>query len=457
MAGIGFELRRLLRHDNYTGLLQAYAYAGLISAGPWIISILGVLFLGIISLGHVSPDIFVSQFQTSLTYLISSSLIFTGIFQLSFTRYVADRLFARETARILPNLNGLLMLVMGLGGALAIGAAHWFFAGQGLAYQLLMIGSFSVLCGIWTVAVMLTGLKRYAAIVGIFLFGYGVTFVAGVLLRPFALVGLLSAFFLGQFLLFMAMLTLIYREYPSARFAAFDFLRGSRCYPSLVVSGFLYNAAIWADKYIFWFEPATSEPIIGPLRGSVIYDLPIFLAYLSILPGMAVFLMRMETDFVEYYDRFYAAVREGGTLSHIRTLRNKMVASARSGIFDIIKVQSLAALLAFVLGGPTLKLLHISPLYGPLFNVDVVGASLQVVLLGVLNVFFYLDKRYRAVLVTAAFFILNILLTLLSIRLGVFYYGYGLVLSLLLSVVLGLILLDRDMDQLEYQTFMLQK
>ena len=36
-----------------------------------------------------------------------------------------------------------------------------------------------------------------------------------------------------------------------------------------------------------------------------------FLAYLSIIPGMAVFLLRMETDFVEQYRKFYAAINEG--------------------------------------------------------------------------------------------------------------------------------------------------
>ena len=36
MAGIGFELRRLLRKDTLLGLIRAYAYAGVISSGPWV-------------------------------------------------------------------------------------------------------------------------------------------------------------------------------------------------------------------------------------------------------------------------------------------------------------------------------------------------------------------------------------------------------------------------------------
>ena len=56
MAGIGFELRRLLRKDTLLGLIWAYAYAGVISSGPWVLSIIGILIIGIFSLGMVVPD-----------------------------------------------------------------------------------------------------------------------------------------------------------------------------------------------------------------------------------------------------------------------------------------------------------------------------------------------------------------------------------------------------------------
>ena len=456
MAGIGFELRKLLRHDDYLGIAKAYSYAGIIGAGPWVVSIIGVVLLGILSIKHVIPAALVSEFQTSVTYLISTSLIFSGIFQLAFTRYVADRLFAREHDVVLPNLNGLLTLVMGFGAIAALIVCFTLFPAQGFVYRLLLAATFTLLCGVWVVAVMLTGLKHYRAIVAAFVVAYGATLGVGLLLRPFGLIGLLFAFLLGQFLLFTGLLAVVYRQYYSRHFIAFDFLRPGRLYGSLLASGLLYNAAIWADKYVFWFTPVTSQAIIGPLRASAIYDLPIFLAYLSIIPGMAVFLMRVETDFVEYYDRFYQAVREGGTLSHIRNMRNGMVTSARNGVFDIIKLQSITALCAFVVGPSVLHFFGISGLYVPLFNVDVVGASLQVALMGILNIFFYLDRRRRVVALTAMFFGLNLTLTIISTHLGLYYYGYGFALSLLICVLTGLVWLDHDMERVEYQTFMMQ-
>jgi uncharacterized membrane protein len=397
MAGIGFELRKLLRHDDYFGIAKAYTYAGLIGAGPWVISIIAVVLLGILSIHAVIPARLVAQFQTSVTYLISASLIFSGLFQLAFTRYVADRLFANEREAVLPNLNGLLAIAMGGATFAAIPASLVLFPAQGVVYRLLIASTFTLLCGVWIVAVMLTGLKHYRAIVATFLLAYGTTLGIGLLLRPFGLIGLLFAFTIGQCLLFLGLLGIVYRQYHSKTFMAFHFLRPGQLYPSLLITGLFYNAAIWVDKYLFWFTPYTSQDVIGPLRASTIYDLPIFLAYLSILPGMAVFLMRVETDFVEYYNKFYDAVREGGTLSHIRNMRNGMVTSARNGIFDIIKLQAITALCAFIIGPSVLHFFGISGLYVPLFDVDVVGASLQVALMGILNILFYIDRRTRVV------------------------------------------------------------
>jgi len=112
MAGIGFELRRLLRKNTLLGLVEAYAYAGIISSGPWVFSILGILAIGLISASIATPSFTITQFQTSVTYLVASSLVLTGLVQLAFTRFVSDRLFEKRGDLIMANLNGLMLLVV---------------------------------------------------------------------------------------------------------------------------------------------------------------------------------------------------------------------------------------------------------------------------------------------------------------------------------------------------------
>lgn len=456
MAGIGFELRRILQRGTLLSLLGAYGYAGVISSGPWVLSILGILAVGLLSAALAGSSTAVTQFQVSVTYLIALSLIITGPFQLAYTRFVADRMFEKRNDLVLPNLQSVLMIVTWVSGGLGLVAVLWLFPDEPVGYRLAMVAALVLLSNIWIATILLSGLKQYKSIVGLYALGYGVSVLTALLLFRWGLTGMIAGFALGQAILLAGMLGLIIREFPAERFMSFEYFRRDQHFKSLMWTGLAYNVAIWLDKFMFWFYAPTSQPIVGPLRASLIYDLPIFLAYLSIIPGMAVFLLRLETDFVDHYDDFCHAVRDGGSLQMIERYRNGMVESARIGLFEIVKIQSIAALLTIVAGEALLRLMGISTLYAPLLSIMVIGAGLQVVLLGILNVLFYLDRRRLALLLVSAFLVANGLLTALTLHLGPEFFGYGYAGSLLAVCVLGLVVLDRVFERLEYETFMLQ-
>lgn len=457
MAGIGFELRKLMRRDTLLGLMQTYAYAGIISSGSWVLSILGILVIGFMSFSVVFPDILITQFQVSVTWLIALSLILTGIVQLAFTRFTADRHFEKREDTILPAFNGVLFIQTLVAGLLGMMAVSFLFQQESVMYRLLMLTGFVVICDIWLAAIFLSSMKQYKGILLLFALGYATSVIAALALRPFGLEGLLGGFVLGQFVLLIGMLTLILRNYPSNRFLSLEFFDRQKIYFTMMAVGFFYNLGYWIDKFMFWLHPATGAQVIGPLHSSLIYDIPVFLAYLSIIPGMAVFLVKMETDFVEYYDRFYEAVRGGGSLEYIENMRNEMVYIVRQGIYQILKVQAIAALLFYIAAPTILNKLGISDLYLPLLFVNLVSAGLQVVLLAVLNVFFYLDKRWETLFLTAAFVVLNGLFTAITLVLGPKFYGYGYAVALLLVNMAGFWVLTRKLDQLEFDTFMLQR
>lgn len=456
MAGIGFELRRILQRGTFLSLLSAYGYAGVIGSGPWVLSIVGVLAVGMLAAATGTATAAVTQFQVSVTYLIAASLILTGPWQLAFTRYVADRLFEGRNDTVLPTFQAVQLLVTWSCGLVGLGVALFAFAGEPLAFRLLFAASLVLLGNIWIATILLSGLKQYKAIVALYALGYGISVAVALVLQSFGLTGLMAGFAVGQAVLAAGMYGLIVREFPADTFISFDFFRRDRHFRSLMLAGFAYNLAIWLDKFMFWYTPATSQAVIGPLRASLIYDLPIFLAYLSIIPGMAVFLLRLETDFVEHYDNYGHAVREGGSLATIERHRNGMVESARLGLFEIVKIQAIAALLTIAAGETLLAWLGISTLYAPLLSIMVVGAGLQVLLLGVLNVLYYLDRRRLAALLVLVFLVVNALATWITLQLGPEFYGYGYAAAVLVACVVGLVALDRVFERLEYETFMLQ-
>jgi len=171
---------------------------------------------------------------------------------------------------------------------------------------------------------------------------------------------------------------------------------------------------------------------------------------------MAVFLVRMETDFAEAYNNFYTSVREGDTLEHIERLKDEMVLTIRQGIYEIFKVQGITVVLLYLLGEKILAFIGISPLYVHLFQIDIVAVGVQVLLLAILNVLFYLDFLMIAFSLCLLFVAANTLFTYITIELGPQFYGYGFAVALVLTSLIGLVLISRKLDRLEYETFMIQ-
>ena len=456
MAGIGFELRKFLKDESWGGLAKTYVYAGVISSGPWVLSILGIMLVGMISVSRINSPILVMEFLVSVTYLMSVSLILTGLLQLVFTRFVADRLYEKKQNTILPNLFGAIALTTVVSASFGGGLLLLFFE-QNFVYQLLMLVNFIVLCNIWIIVVFTAGMKKYKTILSVFFFSYLTIVLTSFVVQSLGTNGLLIAFLAGHTLLLFSLLVLTVQEYDSDELIRFDFLKQKNIFPSLIFIGLFFNLGVWIDKWIFWFTADTSDTVSGVLRASVIYDLPIFFAYLAIIPGMASFLVKIETDFAEVYQQYFSAVESGETLEQIETLRVKMVVTIREAIYQIFKVQGSTVLIFFLLGPTMIEWLGISPLYIHLYYVDLAAVGMQVLFLAVLNIFFYLDFLKSALLMTAGLLIMNTLLSLISLQLGPMFYGYGFALSIIFMVFIGIMILSAKLNRLNYLTFMLQR
>jgi len=453
MAGIGFELRKLLKDRTYANIVEAYGYAGILGSGPWIISIIGIIGINFLKYPeNISPSSIV-QFQVSITYIIALSLIFSSIAQHGFTRYVADVLFDKRADKIMPNFNGMLLLMTLCAGVLGAALVGFLLPNEAFAYKVLCGSTFVVLCDIWFVANLLSGLKTYKTLCFIFFAGYATAIIVGYSFSLYGLSGLMVGFFCGQFVILLGLNFSLYGSYSSDRLIEFDFLKPNKMFLSLVFASLFYNLGIWADKFIFWYMPTTGHEIIGRMNCSPIYDVPIFLAFITIVPGMAIFLFYMETDFSDYYDKYYAAVREGATLEQIISYRYSLVASAKNGIYSVVKIQAVVVFLIFALGEYIVSWLNISSYYLYLLNINVISASLLVIFLSLLNIAFYLDKRAWALILSALFFAGNCLFTFVTLHLGVFYFGYGFMASLMVVCVVGASLLNHAFDQLEYEAF----
>ncbi|MDK9692625.1 MAG: exopolysaccharide Pel transporter PelG [Sulfurimonas sp.] len=457
MAGIGFELRKILKADRILSLTKVYGYSAILSSGPWVISILAIVLVGFINLANMGEVSDAFRFQVVITYAIAlaSSLIITGILQLPFTRYVADLIFNKREDEILPSYFGAIFMAWALGLPAVIPFYIWVFEEQSVIFLIGVVCTFLILCGVWISSILAASLKYYHGVVWAYFASYALIVLFSYYFGD-SIEMLIYVFFAGNSILFVTLMTLIIKSYNSTIFMKIHFFLAPNFYWTLGVAGLAYNLGAWVDKFIFWYHPATGHTVIGKLNASIVYDMPIFLAYLSIVLGMAIFFYRLESDFAEKYDLYYDAVRSGGTLSTIKKYRDEMINVIRHAVHEILMIQGILDIILFLTAPTVFDLLNIPQLYLGLLYVLTIGAMLQIAFMSVLAILYYLDRKKVAMWLCVSFFVANTVLTLVSIDMGPAMYGYGYTVSLLLVLMAALIVIRNEMNRLDYETFMLQ-
>ncbi len=450
MAGIGFELRKLLEKDNFLGDLRAFLYGALLSSGPWLLSItcLGVLtMLG--STGGADQD--GEIFRTTVVYVFAFSLIFVGFFQLVLTRFLADRLYLKDDQALLPAFAACAIMVL-LGG-LFVGFAVFSSGPLPWTYKALSMVLFDVVCMLWLTMIMLSAVKDYNNIVIGFTVGATLS-VAGVWwLEPLlGLHGRIIGYTLGVAACVFWFLAIILSEFDQYVRLSFDMLSYFKKYWDLALIGFVFNLGIWADKFVFWLDES-SRTIVAPLTVHDFYEGPVFLSYLSIVPALAVFMVKIETGFYEHYRRYYQCVINKHPLSALLEAKEGMAAMLKASIREMFIVQGGLSVLCVVFAQEIIAVCGLSPTQAPLLRISLIGSFLQALMSLTVTILFYFDLRRRAFCVVLCYCVLNACFSQLSLWLGFSFYGFGYTYACFFSLMLGFYLLVKTMQDLEFITF----
>src|SRR5215831_11371470 len=98
MAGIGFELRKILQKDSLAAIARAHFLGGIIVLGPFLCSVLCLTVLNYVGASSLSKTIGTNAdfnirqtFTSAAVYVFGGSLVATGPIQVVLTRYLADK------------------------------------------------------------------------------------------------------------------------------------------------------------------------------------------------------------------------------------------------------------------------------------------------------------------------------------------------------------------------------
>ncbi|MBK1669296.1 hypothetical protein CKO28_14760 [Rhodovibrio sodomensis] len=452
MAGIGFTLRQLTRQDNVAGIIRAYGHASVTTSGPWLATVLALGTISLAGQGLVNTA-YLETFRLVVIYNFALSLLMCGPIMLVATRQISDLIFAKRLEDCAGVFLTAVALVMLLGLPLAVGL----YAGYGrfsLPITLAACINFLLISAIWTVSIFLTVLKTYNRVTLSFVCGLVLGTSLAITLAPdFGTFGLLLGFNAGLTVTLFALIGQVYAEYPPGPLRLKSLLRGLRTYWLLAISGLVYNAALWVDKFVMW--------LLAPERtvhesGLVIYpayDSAMFTAFLTVVPGLSLFMVIVETSFFERYHRFYQDLLNHATFSQIRRNQTLLIETLTAGMRNLIVIQG-AISVFFLLGASQVyDILGIDFSHLTMFRFGVIASFFQTLMMFVLVVLAYFDLRRLALGLQLFFLVTSGVFTYITIELGYAYYGFGVMFATGLSFLTAYIALARFVQNLPYEAF----
>lgn len=450
MAGIGFRLRKIFRYDTYLDDFRGAFFSTSIAGGPIFFSILCLILLGVFSTAFLSSEE-MDVFLVSIVYIFAFSLISTGVTQLLITRYLSDLIFVKDTDLILPTFSGVLAITVF--SQLFIGLPFLFFWDISFLYKITALVLFVTIGCIWQLMVFLSAVKNYRVILYAFLIGLTISFVLALLFgKIYNLAGFLHGYAIGQIILLFILLTRVILEFKSSKKPDFRFLGYFKSMPQLMLIGLFYNMGIWIDKMIFWFSP-NGHQVNSFLYAYTDYDGATFFAFLTVIPSYTYFLVKVETDFYGYFRAFFQSILNKEPFHQIARQRQKIALSVKESFFGLVKLQGTITLLCLLFSKEIAAFFNIPVLGTLILEKALIATFLQMLFLTVMIFMMYFDIKNQIVIVTSVFLISNILLTLLTLKLGYLFYGYGYLFACLIALVYGYYLLNKHVKDLEYYTF----
>lgn len=453
MAGIGFTLRNLARSDRPFGSTRAYSYATFLVAGPWLFTVLALAGVSF----SVTSDTSWAQlqnFRSVIIYNFCLSLILTGPVVLLLTRYVADQIFSRDKRRVMFSLVCSLACV---GALTCLAAAPLYILGTTLdpAVRLFAVFNFGLISAIWIVVPYVSILKNYRSVTNAFGLGAASAIAMTLLFSSYLDdAALLVVFNFSLSVILFFVVRCILREYPAELHFDTEWRVFLRTRWEVAGIGLLYYLGIWADKLIMWFSGHEGTIVVGGLLYTLpAYDSAMFKAQLLAIPAFVVFFVHIETGFYSSFRKLYSSFENHATQSDIDAQIHKLGNFILSHLFYVMLFLCLISA-AIIMALPLIyQHIGVVAMQIGIFRTGLIGTALHTTFLFCIIFLLYFDLRKLVLMLTAAFFVLNVVFTTALLPMGLSYMGFGYLLAGAVSLALAVTVLLRELPWLTFHAF----
>jgi uncharacterized membrane protein len=449
MAGIGFELRKVLINERGFPKLMTALKSMFISSGPWIVSILTILTLQV----FLKPKMADLEFNRLISIIIYSfvfSLLFSSPIINMVIRHISDQIYLGNEKKIFSIF---------LAGVLVIGLPSLGMAWGYLTY-ISDIGDYAItgayfftsLSLLWLVMVFVSAMKDFNVSTIAFIIGSMVS-VAGMLwMAGEQAIYCLRWYTLGNCISIFILVSRFIQEFGFDLELDFSWLFKKELYP-LYFSGLFLNLFPWIDKLLFWFCSENSIELIKGFFFFPAYDFAVFVSYLAIIPTVAYFTVFVETIFHESQVEFLQCIENGGDLDEINHRASQVYYTFLKCIYHTAVFQIFISLIYMLIVYAVCDQFTLAFEILPVLRICVVNATLQVVFQTIVVLLYYFDYQKEVLFISGLGCILTGFITWYLLSASWEYTGYSYFLALILALAAAMVLSIYKIKNMLYYIF----
>ncbi|MFD2118074.1 exopolysaccharide Pel transporter PelG [Paenibacillus yanchengensis] len=453
MAGIGFELRKLFREQGLVNNIKAYAYSSLTTIGPMIISMFLIILLQRMMSTEGTTYLDWELYTATVSYSFIFSIIITSGFTMVLTRYVADMIYQKYYDRLMSSYYGSLIILLPLSSVTAL--LFLINVSAGIHYKAVAFLFFVLLTIVWVQGVYLSALKDYVRIVRGFVIGtiaaIGMGWFTFYIMDMDITTAALLSLDVGFFLIVILSAIHFEQRFPRANVKYFfEFLKYYRKHTTMFFTGVFVYSGVYLHNFVYWLSDSSSV-VADQFKMMPFYDLPVFFAFISVMPTLVTFVISVETAFYTKFKVYYMQVLEGGTIADINEAKLQMQQTLIKQISKLMEIQILCTILAVALGIKFLPNIGFSMRQLDLFIILALAYFLFIVYFVITHILMYFDDQKGVFGIGLTYFILNIVFTFIMMRLE--FDGVGMFIASFITLLLALYRLKYVLKNIDYFTF----
>jgi uncharacterized membrane protein len=450
MAGIGFELRKVINKGGLGSFFQIAMSGAMIVAGPWILSIITITAIQTFLIQALDGKL--ELFMGVVIYCYAFSLFIFGGVHYLFTRRMSDLLYQKKESQAFGYVLRLYIPVIIISVMISLPAALMLNLNipHTAMFRASAIMIFTVVNCLWIIMLFVSVLKWYLKILIVYSTGLATSLLFIYLFsRMFGLAGALLGFAAGHLLIVILLTILCRTAWKPAKpdpphditalqgfHPLINFIRYLSRHRYLFGAGLLYYWGIWIDKLIFWrfFGENVSGTFISLFA---VYDIPVYMANLTMIPGLIFFVIYSETEFYTALKRFLFKLSKGRYSDIIKAKRN-LGSVTLTSVKEQCMLQGVVTAIFIILSNSRVM------------QVTLAAVFFHLLLLTLLNYLFYIEKYNDAFCCSAVFFCVNTAIALSTATLGFnLTPGFSYMISAAAAAATAISMLKRDILTLE--------